>query len=179
MSKLVTFFLVMLVGCSILGAIMKGGGGIVAEPLTLDVTESGAILTMASTTEYLAQDYVVIGEEKILYTGKTSTTLTGATRGYDGTDAIPHYDGDMVYTADASSINNALGFNIAAVQDSMGWWGTITIPFRFLFQTLPRIARMNMSFLTGSLAIIGWIWFAMAAGFFITLALSLAGARRV
>ena len=174
-----TFFLIMLVGCSILGAIMKGGGGIVAEALTVDVTESDTILTMASTTEYLSQDYVVIGEEKILYSAKTSTTLTGATRGYDGTDAVPHYDGDMVYTADASSINNALGFNIAAVQDTMGWWGTITIPFRFLFQTLPRIARMNMSFMTGGLAIIGWIWFAMAAGFFITLALSLAGARRV
>ena len=120
MSKLVTFFLVMLVGSSILGAIMKGGGGIVAEALTVDVTASGAILTMASTTDYLSQDYVVIGEEKILYTGKTSTTLTGATRGYDGTGAVPHYDGDMVYTADASAINNALGFNIAAVQDTMG-----------------------------------------------------------
>ena len=158
---------------------MRGGGGIVAATLTADVTDTETILTMGSTTDYLSQDYVIIGEERILYTGKTSTTLTGCTRGSEGTDAVPHYIGDMVYTADASSINNAMGFNIAAVQDSMGWWGTITIPFRFLFTTLPRIARMNMSFLSGSLAIIGWVWFALVGGFFITLALSLAGARRV
>ena len=179
MTKLVTYFLVMLVGCSILGAIMKGGGGLVAAPLDGDITATDTTLTVDSTTDYLTQDYVIIGEEKILYTGLTSTTFTGCSRGYDGTDAVAHLDGALVYTADASSINNALGFNIAAVQDTMGWWGTITIPFRFLFQTLPRIARMNMSFLSGSLAIIGWIWFAMVGGFFITLALSLAGARRV
>jgi len=179
MTKLVTFFLIMLIGCSILGAIMKGGGGLVAAPLDGDVSAVDVTLTLDSTTDYLSEDYVIIGDEKIFYTGKTATDLTGCTRGYDGTEAAPHYDGDIAYTADASSINNALGFNIAAVQDSMGWWGTITIPFRFLFTTLPRIARMNMSFMTGSLAIIGWIWFAMAAGFFITLALSLAGARRV
>ena len=158
---------------------MKGGGGLVAAALDGDITATDAIITVDSTTDYLTQDYVIIGEEKILYTGLTSITFTGCTRGYDGTEAEAHSDGALVYTADASSINNALGFNIAAVQDTMGWWGTITIPFRFLFQTLPRIARMNMSFLSGSLAIIGWIWFAMVGGFFITLALSLAGARRV
>jgi len=159
---------------------MAGGGGIVAAALSEDVTATSISLPLdGGTADYINEDYVIIGEEKILYIGKSETALLGCSRGYDGTDAVPHYEGDIVYTADASAVNNALGFNIAAVQDSMGWWGTITIPFRFLFQTLPRIARMNMSFLTGSLAIIGWFWFAMAAGFFITLALSLAGARRV
>ena len=179
MHKAVTFFLVMLIACSILGAIMQGGGGLVATELTSDVTADATTLPVTSTTDYLSADYVIIGEEKILYSGTTATSFTGCTRGYDGTTAEAHLEGSMVYTADASAINNALGFNIAAVQDTMGWWGTITIPFRFLFQTLPRIARMNMTFLTGSMAIIGWVWFAMAAGFFITLALSLAGARRV
>lgn len=179
MQKAITFFLVMLIGCSVLGAIMRGGGGIVAAALSDDITAVNTTIPMESTTDYLSQDYVIIGEEKVLYTGKTDTTLTGCTRGYDGTDEEAHSEGDLVYTADASAVNNALGFNIAAITDSMGFWGTITIPFRFLFQTLPRIARMNMAFLTGSLAIIGWIWFAMAAGFFITLALTLAGGRRV
>ena len=179
MTKTVTFFLIMLIGCSILGAIMQGGGGIVVTDLTSDITATDVTIAVTSTVDYLGADYVIIGEEKILYSGTTATSFTGCTRGYDGTDAEAHSTGALVYTADASSINNALGFNIAAVQDTMGLWGTITIPFRFLFQTLPRIARMNMSFLTGSLAIIGWIWFALVAGFFITLALSLAGARRV
>lgn len=179
MNKLVTFFLVMLIFCSILGAIVQGGGGIVATALSADITDTDVIIPVDSTTDYLSQDYVVIDEERILYTGLTATTFTGCTRGYDGTDAEAHSEDAMVYTADASSVNNALGFNIAAVTDSMGWWGTITIPFRFLFQTLPRIARINMSFLTGSLAIISWIWLALVAAFFITLALALAGSRRV
>lgn len=158
---------------------MKGGGGIVAVALSDDITAVNTTIPVSSTTDYLSQDYVIIGAEKILYTGTTATTFTGCTRGYDGTTAAGHSEGDMVYTADASAINNAMGFNIAAEADSMGWWATITIPFRFMFQTLPRIARMNMSFMTGSLAIIGWFWLAMAAGFIITLALVLAGGRRV
>ena len=179
MNKLVTFFLCMLIGGSILGAIMHGGGGVLATPLTANVTANATTLAVSSTTDYLSADYVIIGEEKILYSGKTAVSFTGCTRGYDGTTAVAHSVGAMVYTADASAVNNALGFNIAAVQDTMGWWGTVTIPFRFLFQTLPRIARVNMSFLSGSLAIIGWFWLAMAAAFLITLALALAGSRRV
>ena len=144
MTKTVTFFLIMLVGCSILGAIMQGGGGIVVTDLTSDITATDTTIAVTSTVDYLGADYVIIGEEKILYSGTTATSFTGCTRGYDGTDAEAHSTGALVYTADASSINNALGFNIAAVQDTMGLWGTITIPFRFLFQTLPRIARMNI-----------------------------------
>ena len=179
MSKLITFFLMMLICCSMLGAVMKGGGGIEAVPLTSDITVDAVTLPVSSTTDYLSQDYVIIGSEKILYTGKTAVSFTGCTRGYDGTDAVPHLEGALAYTAEAGAINNALGFNIAAVQDSMGWWGTITIPFRFFFTTIPRIIRMNMSFMSGNLAILGWLWFAMAAGFVITLALSLMGSRRV
>ena len=179
MYKIVVFFLVMLIACSFLGATMRGGGGIVATQLSSDIDAEVTTIPVDSTTDYLSADYIVIGEEKILYTGKTDTTFTGATRGYDDTTAVAHAEDAMVYTADASSVNNAMGFSIAAEQDTMGWWAAITIPFRFLFQTLPRIARMNMSFLNGSLAIIGWFWFALVGGFFITLALALAGARRV
>lgn len=165
--------------CSVLGAIMKGGGGIEATSLTSDITADAVILPVVGTTDYLSSDYVIIGGEKVLYTGKTAVSFTGCTRGHDGTEAEPHLEGAMVYTADAAAINNALGFNIAAEQDSMGWWATITIPFKFFATTIPRIVRMNMSFLSGNLAIIGWFWFALAAGFIITLALSLMGSRRV
>ena len=36
--------------------------------------------------------YIVIDSEKITYTGKTSTTFTGCTRGADGTTAASHLD---------------------------------------------------------------------------------------
>lgn len=179
MSKLITFFLVMLIGMSILAAVMAGGGGIVSTVLADNITADATTLSVDSTRDFLSQDYIVVGEERILYSGKTAVSFTGCTRGYDGTEAESHSDGDNVYTADASSVNNAMGFNIAAVSDSMGWWGTITIPFRFLFTTIPNVVRIVLSLFSGSLGIISWIWFAMCAGLIITIALSLAGGRRV
>lgn len=179
MNKLIVFFLVMLIGCSILGSILKGGGGVVATPLTSDIDAEVTTIPVESTTDYLGTDYVRIDSEKILYTGKTATTFTGCTRGHDGTDATAHPEGALAYTPDASAINYALGFNIAAMQDSMGVIAFLAMPFNFMFITMPRIVRVNMSFLTGGLAFIGWIWFAMAAGFILTLALSIIGGRRV
>lgn len=178
MSKLVSFFLVMLIGCSILGGIMQGGGGIVATALTADISLNATVIPVASTRDYLSADYVIIGNERILYTGKEDTELTGCTRGAADTTAATHDEGDLVYTADAGAMNNALGFNMAATQDSLGWVAVLAIPFNFFFITIPRIIRMNLSFLTGSLAMIGWVWMALAAGFVITLALAILGGVR-
>lgn len=179
MSKLVTFFLVMLLGCSMLGAIMRGGGGIVAVALADDVTATNTTLTVDSTTDFLSTDYVIIQAEKILYTSRTATTFMGCTRGYDGTVAAEHEAGALVYTADANAINNALGFNVAATQDTWGWLSVLAIPFNFFIRTIPRIIRINISFLAGPLAVIGWLWLVMAAGFVITLALAIVGGMRV
>lgn len=158
---------------------MEGGGGIVAIPLTVAVDSDDTTLTVASTTDYLGADYITIGSEEILYAAKNATQFTGCTRGYNGTTAAPHAIGDMLYTKEASSINNALGFNIAATTDTMGWWATISVPVLFFIKTVPHIIMMNYSFLSGSLAIIGWFFFAAGAGFVITLALYMAGGRRV
>jgi len=178
-TKTVTFFLVMLIGCSILGAIMQGGGGIVTTELTSDITAEDLTVPVTSTTDYLGADYVIIGGEKILYTGKTAVSFTGCTRGYGNTEASAHPSGALVYTADAGAINNALGFNVAATIDSMGVIAFVAIPIQFFVITVPRIVRVNMTFLSGGLAIIGWMWLAMCAGFIITLAMSIIGARRV
>lgn len=183
MSKLITFFLFLFIGSAILSAIMEGGGGIQTTELTAVVDDDDTILTVTTTTGFLGTDYIIIGTEKILYDWTDGThfgrVANPCTRGYDGTTATAHAIGAMVMTADASAVNNALGFNIAATADSMGAWSAITIPFYFLTKTLPRIVMMNFSFLGGQLAIIGWFFFAAGAGLIITLALSLAGARRV
>lgn len=164
-----------------LSAVMEGGGGIVAVRLATAMNDNVLAIEVANTDGYLDADYVIIGSEKVLYTSKTDTVFTvdANGRGYGGTEATSHAVGDMVMTADASAVNNAFGFNVAATADSMGLWSTITIPFFFLTKTLPRIVMMNFSFLSGQLAILGWFFFAMGAGLIITLALSLAGGRRV
>lgn len=179
MNKLIVFWLVMLVGTGMLVGIMAGGGGIVTTDLSSNVTSSAVALPVLTTTDFLDEDFVIVGEEKVFYTSVNGTTFLGCTRGYDGTTASAHEEGARVYTATASSVNSALGFNIVAVQDQWGWASIVALPIMFFMRTVPQIVRMSTNLLTGDLAVLAWFFYAMAAGFVVVLALTIIGSRRV
>ena len=182
MSKLITCFLVILIGQSLLSSVLAGGGGVVTTRLRADITAEAVVLPVDSTEGYLDADYVIIGNEKILHTGTTdapAASFTGCTRGYGGTDAESHEDNAIVYTADASTLNSAMGFSVAATADSMGTWAVLTIPWNFITKTIPHMVMVNFAFLDTGLAMLTYFNMAMGAGLIITLALSLAGGRRV
>lgn len=179
MNKLIVFFLVMMVGTGMLVGMMAGGGGVVTTELTATINSTATVLPVETTTDFLDEDYVIIGGEKILYTGITDTSFTGCTRGYGNTTAMAHILGAKVYTARASSLNYALGFNIIAVQDNLGWASIIAIPFMFFVRTIPQVLRASTQLFTGNLAIISVFFYCMTAGFVITLAMSIIGSRRV
>ena len=65
---------------------------------TLDglLTDSATTVTVASTTGFDSAGTLHIGNEQITYTGTTSTTFTGATRGAGGTTAAAHSDATQV-----------------------------------------------------------------------------------
>ena len=177
MIKAITFFTVMLVGCGILIGIQAGGGGVVTTYLSEDITAANTTIPVTTTTDFLEEDFVVIGNEKILYTGVTNTSFTGCTRGYDGSEAAAYEAGRKVMTATASAVNYGLGFNIAAVQDDLGWAATLAIPFMFFARTVPQIIKMSTNLLFGPLAILSWIFYCMAVGFVVVLALMIVGRR--
>jgi hypothetical protein len=54
------------------------------------------VLTDASQFSSFGTNFVIIGSEEISYTGITGNTLTGVTRGVDGTSAASHSDGATV-----------------------------------------------------------------------------------
>jgi len=54
------------------------------------INSSVTILPMVNAASYANEGVVTIDFEKIYYTGKTSNSLTGCTRGYDGTAATSH-----------------------------------------------------------------------------------------
>lgn len=57
------------------------------------LTDSATTITVDSTTGFPTTDSViVIGSERIFYTGTTATTFTGCTRGYDDSTAAAHSD---------------------------------------------------------------------------------------
>lgn len=169
----------MLVGCGILIGIMAGGGGVSTTDLTASVSANQPYLPVITTTDFYTPDYILIGQEKIFYTSINATAFLSCERGYGDTTASVHPEGARVYTAVASAVNNALGFNIVAAQDELGWAAFLTIPFKFVFITIPHIMKMSTNLLQGDLAIISWVFYIMAAGFVITLAWSLIGSRRI
>lgn len=180
MGKLLAALIFLFIGSTMLSAIMEGGGGVLAVELSQDILAGNTTIPVSSTTDFLDSDYIYIGNEKIAYSGKTSTTFTGCSRGVAGTTATAHSAESMVYTDGASVVNDALGFSVEATADSMGWWATLTIPFKLLFHTIPRILVMNYSFLVGTLGVIGYfIAGTWGASLILVIALSLAEGRRV
>ena len=60
------------------------------------ISDTDTTITVDSTTNFEAVGTITIGNENITYTGKTSTTFTGCTRGADSTTAASHVDDSTV-----------------------------------------------------------------------------------
>lgn len=65
---------------------------------------STSTITVGATTEFTTAGTIRIDSEEICYTGKTATTLTGATRGCNATTAATHSDSASVYSLDQFSL---------------------------------------------------------------------------
>lgn len=177
MNKLIATFMALFFFGAILSGIMEGGGGITTTRITIDHTAAVVTLTVADTSGFLSSSHVIMGNEKIRYTGKTANTFTGCTRGYDGTEAVAHAAGAKVYSPDASVINSALGFNVASTGVSMG---IIDIPImigKFFTITIPRLIMWDYSWLRdGSLQYLRYFLIVVSIGFLIYMAYYIASA---
>ena len=60
------------------------------------LTDSATTVTVNSTTGFDSTGTIFIGNEQITYTGTSSTTFTGATRGANSTTAASHSDDTQV-----------------------------------------------------------------------------------
>lgn len=101
-----------------------------AQALVGDTT-----ITVSSTADFLEdaildglKTYIRIGDEYIQYTGKTSTTFTGCTRGQLGTTAAQHEIDDAVtslYRIQDTAVNLALKLMMSGA----GQWGETDVLF--------------------------------------------------
>lgn len=173
--KLLTTFLIVFVGCSILGAIMQGGGGIVSTVLASNVTTNSTYIPASGTNLFTNKDVLRIDSEKILYTSKDATGFIVDTRGYDDTDADTHETGARIYSTEAGVLNDALGFNMAVELETGGTWGIVTLPIKFFTNTLPHLIMLNFNFLKmPELSFIAIFWFAAGIALLVTLAIQIA-----
>ena len=69
---------------------------IVTTTLSTSHTDSVTTITVTSTTGFDSSGTLFIGNEQVTYTGTTSTTFTGATRGAGSTTASAHDSGVQV-----------------------------------------------------------------------------------
>ena len=163
---------------SLLSGVMEGGGGICTTQLTVNHTDVVTTLTVASTEGFLKKGYVVVQDEKVQYTNKTATTFTGCVRGWDNTEASAHDNGTKVYSPEASVINYALGFDVAATGSTVGALYIPTVLYNFFFVTLPRMVLWDYSWLKAAewLQILRYVFMVVSIGFLVYMAYTIASA---
>jgi hypothetical protein len=64
--------------------------------LSLALNNSNTTVTVTSTTNFSTQGTLLVGSEQITYTGKTSTTFTGCSRGANSTSAAAHLNNAVI-----------------------------------------------------------------------------------
>lgn len=89
-------------------AIFSRRAAAVAQLLAAELSFSGSTATLASTTGFASAGIAHVGREAIGYTGKTSTTLTGLTRGLFGSAPLPHRVGSNRGATDPVVVGNTL-----------------------------------------------------------------------
>jgi len=79
-----------------------------ANSTTLTTTHTASVttLTVENTSDFASSGTLFIGTEKITYTGKTSTTFTGCSRGASSTTAVA-YSSDTIVSSVWTSITDA------------------------------------------------------------------------
>lgn len=80
------------------------------------INNSVTTITLNSTTNFPTYGTVLIDNEVMLYTGISGATLTGLTRGFDGTSAAAHSNGAIVSFAIVADHHNVLAVEINAIE---------------------------------------------------------------
>jgi len=175
MHRLLVTFLFVFIGCSILAAIMQGGGGIVSTELTADITAEDMTIPVVSTALFNDNDILRIGNEKILYSSRTADSFIVHTRGYGETEAEAYEAGRRIYSTEAGAINDALGFNLGVTMETGGALALIQLPINFFTKTIPHLIVLNANlFSQPELQFIAIFWFGAGIALLVVLAIQIA-----
>lgn len=89
------------------------GSSTVVTTLSAGINSSVTTIPVVTTTNLPSSGAIIIDSEIILYTGATTTTLTGCTRGYLGTTAASHSLGaSVVFYANGWGQSSAAGIGV-------------------------------------------------------------------
>lgn len=174
------FFAFMLVGTSVLLALMTGGGGMASTQLAVAIDSDDTTITVDSNAAFASSGLVWIDDEQIAYSSKTGdTVLNVSSRGYNGTKPTSHDIDDWLRTEDNAELNRAYGFNVGQLFDSWGLFAFPIIVVKFFTNTIPAMIQGNVGGLFGSqLSLLVDFWLVFGSGFVFMLVMALINARR-
>lgn len=87
--------------------------------------------------------FILVGQELIQYTTRSSNKLTGITRAYGGTTAVPHRSGSIVKMPVMAEFHNANKDAIIAIETKIGIAGAETFPKSWSQATDPSLDSAN------------------------------------
>jgi len=161
MGNTVAFFVFCTIIFSALSLFMEGENPIATTTLTAALAKADTTALVVNTSGFINNDFFVVDNEEICYTGTTVTTFTGLERGCRNTKAADHPQKNglfpRVYNDNTGFINRMVGFNVLQTLTDDGFIaGTIE-----LVTSVPDIARgfarmaiWDFAFFEGSLV---WI----------------------
>ena len=179
MGKATMFMLFMWLAICISGGVVSGQIDFATTTLTVAIDEDDDVLTVASTTGLPSTGVVVLEDEHIGYSHKTSTTLYGTAtaplvRGADNTEAVAHSAGTFVSTVPGAMMGMSMAYNIVALTDVAGPRAVVVAPLAVL-RLLGSFFNPHLEFLGTDLAIITYLWMILAIGMIVSLAVTLFG----
>ncbi len=180
MARWAAFFIFMFVTSQLIAVMIEGGGFAVAQ-LDGDLTESATVITVDSTTNFLSADvshpsYIMVEDEVVSYTGRTSTTFTGVMRGVADpqtgrrVDAVVHADNAKVKTLNVAAMDSFMGYNVTTSGAEFGTLDAVKFTGR-LFVNMPKFLLWDYPWFTGPWVVARFILFAFSAGFLFGLGL--------
>lgn len=84
------------------------------------ISSGATTITALDTSGFESSGSIVIGNEQIYYTGKTSTTFTGCLRGRNGTTASAHTSGAVITAPILAAHRDVLVEAVMALQSKVG-----------------------------------------------------------
>jgi hypothetical protein len=143
MYVLLTGFIILNLFFGFIDSIIVGSSDFQVTKLTAAVTEIVTTIPVQDTAGYRVSDWIRVGDEKIKYNGKTTTSFTNGLRGYDGTAPKTHQIGSRVYGRMSDALNSSVGFNLIDTGASVGTINSMALVIRFAETTIPSMVQWN------------------------------------
>lgn len=180
------FLIFMFIIATIAGNVLQGQSDFARTHLTAAIDSTITTIPVASTVGFPDVGVIVIEDEHIGYSAKTTTppyTVYGTVvqpllRHIDGTSAAPHAINKQVSTVPGAVLNASAAYYTAVIADSAGLQAFIAKPVAF-FQLVGGFLFLPLSFLGSDLQILTVFWAVFGIGMIIALFINMAGGRRV